>query len=50
MPVQQQDPTAEIPTASVHTPSVQEVENDPLVRTVLDIFDGEIIRVHPKNT
>jgi hypothetical protein len=34
----------------VHTPSVEEVENDPLVRTVLDVFGGEIKRVQPKST
>jgi len=25
------------------------VENDPLVKTVLDVFEGEVKRVHPKN-
>lgn len=38
------------PAASLRTPSVEEVENDPLVKTVLDVFEGEIKRVHPKNT
>jgi hypothetical protein len=33
----------------VRTPSIEEVENDPLVKTVLDVFEGEIKRVHPKN-
>lgn len=31
------------------TPGPEEVENDPLVKTVLDVFAGEIKRVHPKN-
>lgn len=35
--------------APPRTPSPEEVENDPLVKTVLDVFAGEIKRVHPKN-
>ena len=38
------------PTTSVRTHSPEEVENDPLVKTVLDVFEGEIKRVQPKNT
>jgi len=30
-------------------PSAEEVENDPLVKSVLDVFGGEIKRIHPKN-
>ncbi|MFG0313971.1 MAG: hypothetical protein ACF8LL_07280 [Phycisphaerales bacterium] len=30
-------------------PTPEEVESDPLVKTVLDVFEGEIKRVHPKN-
>lgn len=37
------------PQSQAQAPSVEEVENDPLVKTVLDVFGGEIKRVHPKN-
>ncbi len=40
------EPT-DAPQPSTHSP--EEVENDPLVKTVLDVFGGEIKRVHPKN-
>lgn len=39
----------EPPRPQVRTPSPEEVENDPLVKSVLDVFEGEIKRVHPKN-
>ena len=35
------------PQMRAQTP--EEVEKDPLVKSVLDIFEGEIKRVHPKN-
>lgn len=47
-------PAAEQPHApparpQLRTPTPEEVENDPLVKTVLDVFEGEVKRVHPKN-
>jgi hypothetical protein len=47
-------PAAEQPHApparsQLRGPTPEEVENDPLVKTVLDIFEGEVKRVHPKN-
>ncbi len=33
----------------VRAPTPEEVEADPLVKSVLDVFAGEIKRVHPKN-
>ena len=41
--------TPEQPVQGTRTPSIEEVENDPLVKSVLDVFEGEIKRVHPKN-
>lgn len=38
-----------VPPAPVRTASAEEIENDPLVRSVLEVFGGEIKRVHPKN-
>jgi hypothetical protein len=38
-----------MPKPQLRTPTPEEVENDPLVKTVLDVFEGEIKRVHPKN-
>ena len=37
------------PTPSLRGPTPEEVMEDPLVRSVLDVFEGEIKRVHPKN-
>lgn len=50
-PTDQHPPTppSEPGTTKPHAPSPSEVERDPLVKTVLDIFEGEIKRVHPKN-
>jgi hypothetical protein len=42
-------PAPEPTKPQVRTPTPEEVENDPLVKTVLDVFEGEIKRVHPKN-
>lgn len=42
-------PEPEMPKPQLRTPTPEEVENDPLVKTVLDVFEGEIKRVHPKN-
>jgi hypothetical protein len=42
-------PSNEPPRPQLRTPTPEEVENDPLVKTVLDVFEGEIKRVHPKN-
>ncbi len=39
----------ETPPVAPRPPSPEEVENDPLVKSVLDVFGGEIKRVHPKN-
>jgi hypothetical protein len=44
-----ESPAPEAPKAQLRTPSPEEVENDPLVKSVLDVFEGEIKRVHPKN-
>jgi len=33
----------------MRAPTPEEVEADPLVKSVLDVFAGEIKRVHPKN-
>ena len=33
----------------MRAPTPEEVEADPLVKSVLDVFEGEIKRVHPKN-
>ncbi|HSG65243.1 MAG TPA: hypothetical protein VLD39_09580 [Gammaproteobacteria bacterium] len=44
-----QPSTTEQATQGARTPSIEEVENDPLVKSVLDVFEGEIKRVHPKN-
>ncbi|MBL4697979.1 MAG: hypothetical protein JKX70_04010 [Phycisphaerales bacterium] len=37
------------PTPQLRGPTPEEVMEDPLVRSVLDVFEGEIKRVHPKN-
>ncbi len=38
------------PTANqMRSPTPEEVQADPLVKSVLDVFQGEIKRVHPKN-
>lgn len=42
-------PAPEPPKPQPRTPTPEEVENDPLVKTVLDVFEGEVKRVHPKN-
>jgi len=49
-PEREDTPVPPVPEKpSVRTPSIEEVENDPLVKSVLDVFEGEIKRVHPKN-
>ncbi|MCR9076073.1 MAG: hypothetical protein NXI07_08540 [bacterium] len=47
-PASEQTPT---PPArpQLRAPTPEEVENDPLVKTVLDVFEGEVKRVHPKH-
>lgn len=46
----EQSPPAQIqPTPQMRAPTPEEVESDPLVKSVLDVFEGEIKRVHPKN-
>ncbi|MFG0247186.1 MAG: hypothetical protein ACF8MF_14165 [Phycisphaerales bacterium JB052] len=42
-------PAPEPPKPQLRSPTPEEVENDPLVKSVLDVFEGEIKRVHPKN-
>ena len=37
------------PTPQLRGPTPEEVMEDPLVKSVLDVFEGEIKRVHPKN-
>mgnify|MGYP003662978086 CR=1 FL=1 len=37
------------PTPQMRAPTPEEVAADPLVKSVLDVFEGEIKRVHPKN-
>lgn len=37
------------PAAQLRGPTPEEVMEDPLVRSVLDVFEGEIKRIHPKN-
>ena len=48
-PSQQAPPERTQPTPSLRGPTPEEVMEDPLVRSVLDVFEGEIKRVHPKN-
>jgi len=46
----QQAPTERTqPTPQTRAPTTEEVEADPLVKSVLDVFEGEIKRIHPKN-
>lgn len=47
-PPEQTQPTP--PTVNqMRAPTPEEVEADPLVKSVLDVFEGEIKWVHPKN-
>lgn len=52
-PSQQAPPERTQPTPptikELRGPTPEEVMEDPLVRSVLDVFEGEIKRVHPKN-
>jgi len=48
-PVQDVAPEQIQPTPQMRAPTPEEVEADPLVKSVLDVFEGEIKRVHPKN-
>lgn len=48
-PQQDTMPERTQPTPSLRGPTPEEVMQDPLVRSVLDVFEGEIKRVHPKN-
>lgn len=36
------------PTTTLRGPTPDEVLADPLVRTVLDVFEGEVKRIHPR--
>jgi len=47
-PSQQAPPEQTQPTPQMKAPTPEEVEGDPLVKSVLDVFEGEIKRVHPK--
>jgi hypothetical protein len=46
---QETPPERTQPTPQMRAPTPEEVEADPLVKSVLDVFAGEIKRVHPKN-
>jgi len=48
-PSNQAPPERTQPTPQLRGPTPEEVMEDPLVRSVLDVFEGEIKRVHPKN-
>jgi hypothetical protein len=48
-PAPQTPPERTQPTPQMKAPTPEEVEADPLVKSVLDVFEGEIKRVHPKN-
>lgn len=48
-PSQEAPPEQTQPTPQMRAPTPEEVEADPLVKSVLDVFAGEIKRVHPKN-
>ncbi len=37
-----------LPTTNLRGPTPDEVLADPLVRTVLDVFQGEVKRIHPR--
>jgi hypothetical protein len=39
---------AEPPTTNLRGPTPDEILADPLVRTVLDVFEGEVKRIHPR--
>lgn len=41
-------PKNELPTTNLRGPTPDEILADPLVRTVLDVFEGEVKRVHPR--
>lgn len=41
-------PRNELPTTNLRGPTPDEILADPLVRTVLDVFEGEVKRVHPR--
>lgn len=36
------------PATTLRGPTPDEVLADPLVRTVLDVFEGEVKRIHPR--
>lgn len=36
------------PTTTLRGPTPDEIIADPLVRTVLDVFEGEVKRIHPR--
>jgi len=42
------EPKDEPPTTNLRGPTPDEVLADPLVRTVLDVFQGEVKRIHPR--
>jgi len=52
-PMQSSPPDRTQPTPptmkELRAPTPEEVMEDPLVKSVLDVFEGEIKRVHPKN-
>lgn len=41
-------PSTEPPTTTLRGPTPDEILADPLVRTVLDVFEGEVKRIHPR--
>ena len=41
-------PKDEPPTTNLRGPTPDEILADPLVRTVLDVFEGEVKRIHPR--
>ncbi len=48
-PKQPDPPTPPAPPATtLRGPTPDEIIADPLVRTVLDVFEGEVKRIHPR--
>ncbi|MFK7885180.1 MAG: hypothetical protein AB8F26_13475 [Phycisphaerales bacterium] len=41
-------PKQDHPTTNLRGPTPDEILADPLVRTVLDVFEGEVKRIHPR--
>jgi hypothetical protein len=41
-------PNQQPPTTTLRGPTPDEILADPLVRTVLDVFEGEVKRIHPR--